>query len=417
MLFDQSKQLLDTLIKTAIEDNKNIEQPILIAKIYQLQAVNFLFLKDYQKSQIFLDKSNSYLHKNSQAVTYVKAENTIYQTNILVANKDYTKAKNILTKLRNTLDSGENIKFLQALISERLANCYFLENDYQSAIEELTKSLEVLGELPYLLLKNKIYDDLSKNYLAINDTDKFEFYNKRYLDLNQKITSNQKEGISYLIKITKDLEENNADEIQKKVRFNTFLVLGISLVLIGFLVVYFVVETQRTKGLKKQIVFLNQRHISSNKTSENIEIKPINNLDISKVDDEIVSKTNKNVRQLVIPIETQKEILEKLNQFEKSDLFLNNDLSLATLASHLETNTKYVSDIINSYKGKNYNAYVNELRINHIVSLLENDPSYLNYKVSYLAEKAGFSTHSLFAAVFKSVTGVSPNAFIKQLKA
>jgi len=35
--------------------------------------------------------------------------------------------------------------------------------------------------------------------------------------------------------------------------------------------------------------------------------------------------------------------------------------------------------------------------------------------VSYLADFSGFSSHSAFTTVFKSVTGMSPNTYIQQL--
>ena len=68
--------------------------------------------------------------------------------------------------------------------------------------------------------------------------------------------------------------------------------------------------------------------------------------------------------------------------------------------------------MINKYKGKNVNLYIKELRINYIVEKLKSDPKYLNYKVSYLAEECGFSSHSSFSAVFKNITGITPNVFI-----
>ncbi|PZU90166.1 MAG: AraC family transcriptional regulator, partial [Chryseobacterium sp.] len=117
----------------------------------------------------------------------------------------------------------------------------------------------------------------------------------------------------------------------------------------------------------------------------------------------------------LISKEKEADILGRLEEFEKSEKFLNRDMSLAVLAGQLDTNTKYLSEIINKYKEKNYNNYINELRINYIAYLLKTDSAYLNYKVSYLAEKAGFSSHSAFTTVFKSVTGISPNTYIQQL--
>ncbi|WP_027379742.1 helix-turn-helix domain-containing protein [Chryseobacterium daeguense] len=55
------------------------------------------------------------------------------------------------------------------------------------------------------------------------------------------------------------------------------------------------------------------------------------------------------------------------------------------------------------------------MRINHIAHLLKTNPAFLNYKVSYLAEYCGFSSHSAFTTVFKSVTGMSPNTYIQEI--
>jgi AraC-like DNA-binding protein len=46
---------------------------------------------------------------------------------------------------------------------------------------------------------------------------------------------------------------------------------------------------------------------------------------------------------------------------------------------------------------------------------LKTEPGYLNYKISYLADESGFSSHSSFATVFKSITGIAPTTFIDLL--
>ncbi|HQV36338.1 MAG TPA: AraC family transcriptional regulator, partial [Flavobacterium sp.] len=131
------------------------------------------------------------------------------------------------------------------------------------------------------------------------------------------------------------------------------------------------------------------------------------------------TKTEINERVLLKSISKPKEIeellLTKLTKFETGEKFLNKDMSLALLASQLDTNTKYLSEVINKYKGKNFNVYINELRINYIVSKLKTNPMYLNYKVSYLADECGFSSHSSFSTVFKNCTGIKPNVFIQFL--
>lgn len=417
-LFDQSKTLLSNLIQSKIEVGNPKSQPILFAKIYQLQAVNFMISKDYDKAMQLFKKSDSFLIEKSIAVSFVKQENLIFRANVLIANKKIEEAKKQLLQIKSSLEAGEQPKFLIALVSERLSNCYFIEKNYTVAIEELKGTLAYLGDLPFMSLKRSIYDDLSRNYLALNDMENYESFNKQFLDLDQKISKNQKDGISYLLKITKTLEQNNIELNKKKQSTKSLLIVGFSGLLLLLSGIYLYTEVVKTKNLKKQILFLDQRNKIESEDSVIVPSEMIaSNTDVEKVEDASGNKAVKNVRQLVIPMETQQDILDKLKLFESTDFYLNKDVSLAVLASHLDTNIKYLSDVINNYKGKNFNAYINELRINYIVSLLETDSQYLNYKVSYLAEKAGFSSHSLFAAVFKQVTGISPNTFIKQLKA
>jgi YesN/AraC family two-component response regulator len=117
-----------------------------------------------------------------------------------------------------------------------------------------------------------------------------------------------------------------------------------------------------------------------------------------------------------MPEKTKLKILEGLKQFEEGENYLKNNFSLPSLASKLNTNTKYLSIILNEYYNKDFNNYLNELRINYIIRKLKNNAQYRQYKLSYLAEKSGFSSHSKFSAVFKSITGFPPSDFIKFLE-
>ena len=91
-------------------------------------------------------------------------------------------------------------------------------------------------------------------------------------------------------------------------------------------------------------------------------------------------------------------------------------MSCSTLVSHLNTNAKYLRHIFKNNKNTDNNNYINELRIHYIVDKLKTDPAYLNYKISYLAEECGFSSHSKFSASFKSILKLAPSEFINNLK-
>ena len=119
--------------------------------------------------------------------------------------------------------------------------------------------------------------------------------------------------------------------------------------------------------------------------------------------------------ELNIAKETLAALEEKLVLFEKEKQFLEQNITATQLANQFHTNTKYITYVVKKLYGQDFNTYINSLRINYVSELLKEDIKYRQYKISYLAEISGFSSHSKFAAVFKKVNGMSPSEFIATL--
>jgi len=136
---------------------------------------------------------------------------------------------------------------------------------------------------------------------------------------------------------------------------------------------------------------------------------------ISENDEEII-ENDESKATTGINDDTFKSLLVKLDKFEKSKLYLKNDISRPWLTSHLNTNTKYLFEVIKNYKGKNFTDYINGLRIEYITRKLVEDPIYREYKNEYLAEECGFNSRQVFITAFKKETGFTPSYFIDNLK-
>ncbi len=128
----------------------------------------------------------------------------------------------------------------------------------------------------------------------------------------------------------------------------------------------------------------------------------------------IVKDTSNSID--LLSYETEVTILNKLQKFENGTKFTNKKISLSSLSVMLDINSKYLSYIINKNKNQDFNTYINQLRINYIVNKLKTDTNYQNYKLSYLAEECGFSSHSKFSQYFKTFVGKSPSEFISEIK-
>ncbi|WP_426484656.1 helix-turn-helix domain-containing protein [Flavobacterium sp. 2] len=116
-----------------------------------------------------------------------------------------------------------------------------------------------------------------------------------------------------------------------------------------------------------------------------------------------------------IPLETIASILNALQNFEDSKKFLKKDLRLNVVASMLHTNSKYLYKVISHYKRKRFVEYINDLKINYIINLLNEDKMSRKYSNSALAEEAGFSSTQQFALAFKQKTQMPVNFFIEQI--
>ncbi|OAD44532.1 hypothetical protein LPB303_12970 [Polaribacter atrinae] len=112
----------------------------------------------------------------------------------------------------------------------------------------------------------------------------------------------------------------------------------------------------------------------------------------------------------------ESELMQKIKEFEESKHYLDKNMSLPTLISLLNTNTTYLRSFIKKHKNTDYNNYINELRIQYIKEKLTTDKDYLNYKISYLANKCGFRSHSKFSTNFKKFTGLCPSEFITDIR-
>ncbi len=109
-------------------------------------------------------------------------------------------------------------------------------------------------------------------------------------------------------------------------------------------------------------------------------------------------------------------ILEKLKKFEADIKFRDHNLTQAKLASRLHSNTAYISRIVFYHSGEKFTDYINNLRVNYIMQLLDTESRYRNYTNKALAEEAGFNSTKQFVNAFKKKNKIAPSYYIAQQK-
>lgn len=110
-------------------------------------------------------------------------------------------------------------------------------------------------------------------------------------------------------------------------------------------------------------------------------------------------RSEKDDEKLSVLVRTIKEIIDH----HYSDL----DLSLQKIASMVKLSSSYVGKIFNHAESMSVAEYINQVRLNRTLQLLEQK----NYSVHEIMAKVGFSSDSNFYKLFKSRFGTTPKEY------
>lgn len=289
-------------------------------------------------------------------------------------------------------------KDLEITLLNEFAWLYYDQKKYERAISNAVEAEKLEKQISKPYIRRDIYEILFKAQVEMREKEESSKYMNLYTSLNDSLVNAEKKTINTPAKHMIDEQGKiNKSNIQKIIILSSLLF--ILIIIIGW---FFWRRNKISLNRKYEII------IESLKNKEEQKLKNINDGDSNKIiHDNSVHITSK----------TSTILLEKLSKFEEEQEFIREDISRVYLANSLNTNTKYLSEIIKQHTGKSFNNYINGLRINYITELLYKEPKYREYKISYLAEVCGFASREVFATVFKKETGVTPSYFISQLRA
>ena len=133
-------------------------------------------------------------------------------------------------------------------------------------------------------------------------------------------------------------------------------------------------------------------------------------LGMKKTTLELIIKNEETQRSKTIDVEKCYQNL--LHCMETEKVYLQNTLTLKTLAKNLKHTPHQLSSIINNKSGKNFNDFVNAYRVAYVQERFKNREEWQHLKLETLGKEAGFKSRSSFFSVFKKHVGLSPTQFI-----
>ncbi len=307
-----------------------------------------------------------------------------------------------------------NNYFRQIEALEKIGECYTETKNVKEAEIQLIKALEIAKQIKSPVniktLSKKLYDI----YTEKGDYKKACEYYKLYTEQNEFIQSQQITEIETLFNYSKSEKEIDLLNIQKAHK-DTVIKYGILIAVILFIsgIIFFINQQRRITAFK-MIVKRNMEIVESEKKlsllKEQIDENPNETLtdDLEEPIEKYVGSRLNDEKKTIL--------LEKImHKMEKEKLFLNPNLTIKDLADSIDTNTKYLSQVINEFCHQSFNNYINEYRVKEARAVFS-DPASSNYTIEYIATQVGFNSKASFNSAFKKYIGVTPSFYLNSSK-
>lgn len=342
---------------------------------YEMDADNFKAAREYLNLTIL-----SYEQEENPRVRNLTIANALeLMGRSYMAEGNPDAALPLFIEAKNRLEDADALNTLNAaIVYKDLAKFYVEQNQLEESYPYLQKALSIAKDETHLTISIDVYKTANEYFKAANNMDSLRFYSEK-IKTAEHAQKHQSRKI-----INQEFERHQiADARPTAVEKNQVLVYVIIIISILLIISYF----SYIKVWKKREL-----------------ITPV-----------ILEKTTSS-NAPDISADTRNILLERLKEFESKHGYLNPKLSFSSLVDELKTNATYLRIILKEYReDKDFNTYLNDLRIKYILQKLQEDQEFRHYKISYLAKISGFSSHSNFSANFKRVTDLAPSEYIISL--
>lgn len=284
-------------------------------------------------------------------------------------------------RLKENID--QSILYLKKAVecAKEINNSAMLQSAYEQISDSFDKKGDSKNALIYLQLKNAITDTIARQNAQ-----------RAYIEMLVKYETG---------KIKKEATEvkSNLDNLKEETKRKTIflvLVIVITVAFISLLIVFY--------WKKLTSIFNRYSYVSR---------KPFNDARNVKAVFSVISKDMPEA--LHVDKETSNQLIAKLKELMNEEkLFLKSDLTLSDLAKSLQTNTAYLSRVINDEFAMNFSNFLNKYRIEEAQKLIE------NHKLDVMtfegiAKSCGFLSRSSFNQAFKKFTGMTPTEFSQKI--
>jgi AraC-like DNA-binding protein len=128
----------------------------------------------------------------------------------------------------------------------------------------------------------------------------------------------------------------------------------------------------------------------------------------------IAEDNKKQSKSFEISIEKLTLLSLKIEKYIENKPYLNPEFNLTVMSSDTDIPVHHLSYYFNEYLNVNFNTWKNDLKINHVIDLINNGSGEI-LTLDALAKQAGFGSRTSFFNSFKQKIGVTPSEYLNSL--
>ena len=224
---------------------KNLPKYNILKAIIYKDNLNCEIALDYFDRALKLYEKYNISNPANQSIAYYNQGNCYSLLSELnLAKSSFSKAISFAQK--------QNANSLVAFAQKGLAEVYFMEGDYQKAIDMLQQALDKNKSVNDMILNLGIYEGLFENNLALNKWGDYQKYYDLYLKTQKDIKQSERSSISDFMFENSEIKKEIINDMNSK--FKTLIFSAITIVTFLFFIFLF----KRNKNKKAINTLQNQ---------------------------------------------------------------------------------------------------------------------------------------------------------------
>lgn len=408
--------------------------------VSQIRIANHLtgiycYTKDDSKAEYYMNEAN---RLNPDTVTQ-KYMNMLHKGLICLIRKEPSQAAKLFVESGNYAAAHAMHPKYECSSYEELYKLYKSQGNTDSMKLYLNKCYDILSEYPMINMLPNCLKNMAMVYQKEGNIKMANSFQERYIRLTDSVFQVREVNKLRTMQILYGAEKlnNNIDTLmfrQKEyvmtIEKQRFTIIAIAVGLVFVLLISLFVYNQRCKFLflyKKLFLLNNELTDALNKSREMYNKYKEESSEYKKIIDEQKARLDEmeddDARPRAVEEkykisglkENQKEkLLADISEVMENSLeYCSCDFSLNRLSALVNSNSRYVSQVINEQYHKNFNNFCNSYRIREACRRFNDKENFGFYTIKAISESVGYKSQTTFIKAFKDETGMSPSVYQK----